>query len=83
MVEPQEMCWFPQTSSGDGDGLPLQLPPGGSYGDHPDVRFALAAWAHARGLSHAVAVREDGEEKISIWITTSADGWEWMKDNEL
>jgi hypothetical protein len=70
------------TADGDGDGLPLQLPPGQVW--ETDVRMALALWAYARNITHAIAVREDTLEQITIWIEPLNDGdWAWMQDEQL
>lgn len=71
-----DVCWYPQTPEGDGDGVPLQVPPGGLTFE-ADLRLALAVWASERNIDHAVAVREDGRESITIWINNTGKDWEW------
>ena len=82
MIATHEMRWYPQDANGNGDGVPLPQPPGGSYGDHPDVRLALAHWAFDNNLTHAIAVREDGQERLEIWIAQTEHDWEWMTDKD-
>lgn len=75
-----EMLWYPQDANGNGDGLPLALPPGGTRDGDPNVRFCLALWASERGLDHAIAIREDGLEQIKVWITRENNDWQWVQD---
>lgn len=75
-----DLLWYPQDQHGDGDGLPLQLPPGGTRDGDPNVHYCLALWAFDRGLDYAMAVREDGQVTVKVWINRGQNDWEWMKD---
>lgn len=75
-----EQKWFPYDKNYNKSNNPLTLPPGKVF--ECDVRYALASWAHAHGLTFAGVVSEDESYGFEVKIKPNLESLgDWTYDD--